>query len=263
MKKLLILFSILGSAFGSHAQKLSNAEIRNIDFSLVKDSLVITYDIANAEKDMMYFVTINVFTADNVKVDARSFSGDVNRIMPGGKNKRAVWHLNRDGIVLDHDIFVEVQAIARKEIKNTEIPSSSGSVSPIKCALFSLALPGLGQFVLKKQISYFGIGLLCYGMAAFSIFDNQAASTNYDKYLIETDYDMREEYYGMAWTHYGRYQIISKCAIGLWAGDVIWTYFQAKRHNKQLNGTTLGPKLLISPGIGYTGQPVLCFKYRF
>ena len=74
------------------------------------ENLIIEYDILNAGPSDFFVVWIEVTSASGSKIRAVSVTGDVGQDIKGGNNKRIVWDLGNDQIIIDEEIFVEVKA---------------------------------------------------------------------------------------------------------------------------------------------------------
>jgi len=71
----------------------TEARIINIDFNLVGEDIVITYDIVNYAPGEKFIITIEVVTESGKKLNTRSLTGDVGSNISGG-SKKQVKNLN-------------------------------------------------------------------------------------------------------------------------------------------------------------------------
>ncbi|GAJ14051.1 unnamed protein product, partial [marine sediment metagenome] len=62
----------------------SKAKIQNVDFKLVNEQLIITYNLVNTKPREKFNISVNIFTVTGKEIDAQAFSGDVSSDISGG-----------------------------------------------------------------------------------------------------------------------------------------------------------------------------------
>ena len=232
-----------------HATGQSSAEIRNIAFSARNDTLVVTYDILNANRKELFDVSMVIKTASGKLIRPRAVSGDAGQQISGGKGKTIYWDLNRDQIFLNENIEVEIEAVAMG------IPEKY--VSKGKAILLSAVVPGLGISKLKKGGAYWLMAVAFYGCAAGSAVFYYLADDNFRKYLASTDIDERNTLHNRVETQNTVSDVLMYTAGAVWIGNMIWTLAQPNK-TKKVKGFSFGGS--IDPVLG---KPVFALKYSF
>jgi len=161
----------------------SKAKIQNVDFELVNDQLVITYNLVNTKPREKFNISVNIFTVAGKEIDAQAFSGDVNSDVSGGFKKKIIWDIQKDIAYLEDEIIVRVLA----ELQNPKIigPTSKGTA-----LLLSTLYPGWGSSKITQKKAHALKGLLAYGCVAGAVLYDYKAYDNYEKY--KNTFDIEE-----------------------------------------------------------------------
>jgi len=227
----------------------STAEIQNISFKAQHDTLVVRYDIENAEKKELFDISLVITTASGKLIRPRSVSGDVGPSVEGGKGKVIYWDANRDQIFLNEGIEVEIEAVA------LGVPEKF--VSRGKAILLSTFVPGLGISKLNKGGPYWIMAVASYGAAVGSVVFYYMAEDNFNKYLASMDIDERNTLHSKVESQNTISDILMYSAGAVWLGNMIWTLVQPNK-TKQEKGLSFGGSF--DPVIG---RPVFALRYRF
>ena len=83
----MIITLLLASATSVFAQ--SKALVKNVNFELVNNELIITYDIAKHKPAEMFKVWMKVYTAQENELKSESASGAIGENVAGGVHKRS------------------------------------------------------------------------------------------------------------------------------------------------------------------------------
>ncbi len=112
MKKMLLLLIFTLPLFSSlvSAQQKSKAEVKNVDFEIKNNKLEIIYDLVNNAENETFDITIEILNPQGDLIEAKSLSGDINQKVTGGFNKKIVWDLMKDRVVLNDSITIKVTA---------------------------------------------------------------------------------------------------------------------------------------------------------
>lgn len=216
-----IIFATISNGF-SQVLKESKAKIDNIDFELVDNNVVITYDLVNASKDERFDITVEIFKATtDVKIDAKTFSGDIYN-QPPGKGKTILWELGQDISYLDDNIYILLDA---RHLNPITIPYSSKK----KAYLQSTAFPGWGTSTITMNKYHLSKGVLAYSLVGLSIKSNIDASSYYDNYKNAEDADLRDEYFEKAEKSYQNSFIYFGGAAAVWLGEYLWIYLSPNK----------------------------------
>lgn len=216
----------------SYGQK--TAVIRNVDFSLVENKLVITYEISNYRANDKFNIKIEIFKASGEKIDAKSLYGDVGEIDKVEGNT-IIWDLEKDNITLDDDIYVIVsgdvlsapdkQQIMEIPEKTTISPGliqkPSKNVSRTACFFESLLFPGWGTSRLTNNNLHFIKGFLGYGALIGSIYMAMGAIDSYNDYKLSANSVERDKYFNEATSRNSLSKIFAGTAAAVWTVDLI------------------------------------------
>lgn len=227
----------------------SKARIENIDFNLVGNNIVITYDIINHDPGEKFDIDIEIFTESGKKLDAKSLSGDVGKDIAGGRGKRVIWNFQNDNADLTEGIYVEVNATSllapEVEKKPARREKSLGGAF-VKSVVF----PGWGNSSISGG-PYWLMGFAGYGCMAGSVMMNQQASQSYDDYLKASDAGKRDNLFSDAESK----DQLSKLLFGV--GAVVWvtdlTILLIKGNNPRTYSYNSNRT---NPLVGYTIDPI-------
>jgi len=226
--KLKVLFSYLIFIFINcsflYSQVIveSKAKIQNVDFELVNEQLIITYDLVNTKPRERYNISVNIFTAAGKKIDAQAFKGDVNSDVSGGKKKKIIWEIQKDIAYIEAKIIVRVLA----ELQNPKIigPTSKGT------ALFlSTLYPGWGSAKITLKKAHVLKGLLAYGCIAGTVIYNYKAYENYKQYKNTFETEESDKFYKDAENQYKLSEVFLYSAITVWSLEYLNILFAKNR----------------------------------
>jgi len=243
----LILVACLSLSYTTFCQ--SSAEIQNISFKAQHDTLVVTYDIENAERKELFDISLVITTASGKLIRPRSVSGDVGPSVEGGKGKVIYWDANRDQIFLNEGIEVEIEAVA------LGVPEKF--VSRGKAVLLSAIVPGLGITKLNKGGPYWIMAVATYGAVAGSVVFYFLAEDNFNKYLASMDIDERNTLHSKVESQNTISDVLMYSAGAVWIGNMIWTLVQPNK-TKQAKGLSFGGSY-----DQVFGRPVFALRYKF
>ncbi len=250
----------------------SGAEIRNVDFYLENNKLIITYDIANSSADESFNIWIKIKTAYGQLIQATSLTGDISSGVKGGSGKRIVWDVIADNVSLDDDILIEVFARAESEepavvekpepeITPAVQKSPTGKkISVGKALLFSAILPGLGNTYVKGKGAAWLWGVLGYGCIVGSVVMNNMAYNNYEDYKTAATSDERDQLYDKASTYDLGSKVLIGAAATIWVVDLVITGIQAGKARKTSHASNIRLNYQIDP---HSQQYMVGLTYKF
>ncbi len=234
------LFSVNG--FGQ-----TEARIINIDFDLVGEDIVITYDVVNYAPGEKFNITIEVITESGKKLNARSLTGDVGSNIAGGSKKQVTWDFKKDNITLSEGIYVEVIA---KSLLVIEKPKPSGKKSLGGAFVKSLVFPGWGNSSISGG-PYWLFGFAGYGCAAGSVILNKQSYQSLEDYKVSHDIDERDQLFSDAESQNQLSTILMAGAAAIWVTDITILLIKGnKPQNLTYKQNSTGPKL------GYSIDPI-------
>ena len=220
------------------------------------DSLIIRYQFKDCQ-NQRFHVWLDVHTVDGKKLYPKTLSGDIGNNVPCGSNKVIYWNMAADSMYMDEVLYVKVMAETSVEVTVTEKGGNG------KYFFASLLFPGSGlNLKMGNNKPYWLMGIVGYGGVATTLYFDQMARTNYNKYDQETDPVKRKDYYN-SYEDYKKYRMISAISTGtVWLTNLIWTMVAKNgeppkvslgRHDLQF-GTTV---------VTQTCVPGFTLKYTF
>lgn len=228
----------------------SNAEIKNVDFTVKNDSLFVTYELDNAKKHDRFLIQLKISTDSGKVIVPYALSGDIGSNISGGKTKQIIWDINKDNVVIDDEIAVEVIASIQ------EIPPKF--VSRGKAGLLSALVPGLGLTKLNNGGIYWVMAIAVYGSAAGSFLYYSLSDQTYAKYLDAQTESERNSFYSTVQGQKTMSNVLMYTAGAIWLGNIIWTLVSPNKTKPGDKGISFGGSYdPISKGV------VFSMKYKF
>ena len=229
---IMLLIPLLGGG-AAFAQK-TKAQIKNVKFELVNDNLIITYDIIKYKPGEKFKVWIDIYTAMENKIEAKSLTGDINDNIAGGNRKKIIWDIKKDDIQLDNDIYIVVSANPQIEEITASSLKSASTTSMGKWLLLSSAYPGWGNYKMQPKKGYWLIGAAAYGLVASSVIFNRTAASRYNDYKGSTDMDKRNDLYSSAVSNKKLSTVFIVTAGVIWVADLTWLVIKNKKKSVSL-----------------------------
>jgi len=239
-----------------HAQVIvdSHAEIKNVDFNLADDQLVITYDLVNARANEKYIVNVSIYTEAGKKVDAKTFTGAAGENITGGYGKRIVWDISKDIAYLDDQIYVELEAIHQN-------PKIIQPIGKGKAILLSTLYPGWGSSKTTLKGYHVMKGTLGYGCIAGFFYYRYLSDQSYTDYRNSSNTSERDDFYDKSLKEDKTSKILLYSAGAIWLLDYV-TILAAPNRSQQKGFKSeivyLGPSF--NPMMNYAG---ISLKYNF
>ncbi len=284
----ILLYSVFFNTTGQLTAKISQPQL-----ALINDSLIIKYNILDATPKDKFNIWLEITDDTGVKINAFTFTGDIGDSVKGGLNKEIIWDLSADNIILNNNINVEIIAkkivvpeIGSEEVHLSEIPSDLSKKENIeekkeirkvieepivtapkvkvgKHLLQSAILPGWGLTKLSKGKPYWLIGVAGAGCIASSIYFNNQAYLNYNKYLDSYDEEKIDTYFNNAKTQDNISKAFALTAVAIWVTDLAIVNIKATSMNKSYRRNRLND-ISISSGINLNTEiPMLSLHFNF
>jgi len=240
--------------FTGQQLKAQKVKIETTNLEILNNKLLIDYQFVKSKSTHHYSVWVEITKSTGEKINANALSGDIGDNITGGENKQIVWDYNKDGIILNDEINVEVFA------NITVLGPGMG-----KAMLLSAVLPGLGLTAIDKGKPYWLMGVAAYGLLGGSIYLNNQAVQQYNDYLNESeDAMLSQDLLSRAQGSDQLSKTLGYSALGVWLGSMVWTVLRAKSDSKATMGFNKKQKLLFYGGIDpYTKTKGFTLKYRF
>jgi len=225
----------------------TEARIINIDFNLVGEDIVITYDIVNYAPGEKFIITIEVVTESGKKLNTRSLTGDVGSNISGGSKKQVTWDFKNDNIKLTEGIYVEVIAKSLLVIEKPEPPKKKSLGGAF---VKSLVFPGWGNTSISGG-PYWLFGFAGYGCAAGSVLFNMQSYQSLEDYKVSLNIDERDQLFSDAESQNQLSTILMAGAAAIWVTDITILLIKGnKPQNLTYKQNSTVPKL------GYTIDPI-------
>lgn len=268
-KIILILINLLICPFYLFSQ--AQIIISKPRLTITESKLTIEYDILNSQPTDTLKVWIEVTDIEGNIINATSLSGDFGDRIIGGMNRKIIWDLKQDNIIISKEIYVDVMAEIKKipeALKEstsveTALTSKAKPISKGNMVVSSLILPGWGQSKVKVKKPFWLIGVAAYGCIAGSITFNRLGVSNYKDYLTSTDYNEIEAIYDKAVKQDKISEYLAYSAIGLWTTNLIWVLITPRSPNQQIVFHKLKNFKIKSGYDPYSNTTLLTLSYQF
>jgi len=179
-------------------------ELKQVDFQYTGDNVVVSFDIANFSPNDRFYVIVEAYSTDKGKLNAKTFSGDLNNIT-GGADKKIVWNFKNDNVELDEKVYFKLHA---KVVNQPNL-----GVALVKSAVF----PGLGRYNYTKGKPHWMLGALAYGAIGGALYMNSMAAESRQNYENATTIEDADEFFSTM----EKQNNLSYALAG--AGALIWT----------------------------------------
>lgn len=173
--------------------------------------LQIDYDIISKNKSDQFFVWVEIVRQNGEPISAKSLTGDIGEKVSSGTGKKIFWIPEKDSVLIDELITVEVKAEMYSKAFN------KGTAM-----LMSAALPGLGQTKISNGKPYWLVGVAAYGAIAGGLIVYNQAQSTYDSYKTEDNITEREDLYNNAQKKMDLSQALIISGAAVWAANIIW-----------------------------------------
>jgi len=230
----------------------SKAEIKSVDFIMLNNEMIISYDIIKSKPEDLFRVSIQIKSKSGKVFNPISISGDFGDNIQGGTGKKVYWKVFNDNVSIDDEIYVEVTATLLNDPRLVIKKQKTGLY-----ILKSVIFPGWGNYSINRKGANWLMGAAAYGSVAGAIVLNLLNSSHYNTYLNEYDISKRNQLYKAIHNQ----QIVTISLISaagtIWLTDFICTWIQGSKFNKK-DKVTLG--LFYDPSVK---MPSFVFKYNF
>jgi len=269
---------ILSGIVGSFAQ--TTPEVKNVDFTVVNDTMFIFYDIANIKEQERFTISVCIKTINGKVIEPKALTGDIGKNIKGGKDKKIVWAITKDNVSIDEEGYVEITAkfvFEQLPVTNNpvidKVPVASNPVIdkvPVankarigtgKAILLSTLLPGLGNTKLSGGKPYWLLGVASYSCLAGGYVMSLSSSTALKDYNVAVTEPERDKSFSKSKSAGQTATYLFFGAGALWVGDLIITAVQGGKSSK---ATSMNKHITI--GYNYDTamkQPLMIIKYKF
>lgn len=254
---LMMIFSLFNNRVYAQKRKNdeTNARVQKIRFKIAQGRLTITYDIVAYKSSEVFYPTVTVYSGRREMFEPVSVSGDIDRSVKGGNNKRIIWNFLEDDVKQSElkDLKVEID-LERYYTKSFLLT---------RHLLLSAVYPGLGDYKIKdKKGSYWIYGAVAYGSVAAALLYNNKASTAYDEYINAMSISESNTKYSNAKKYKTMSYIFAGTAIAIWTVDIVSGIIRINKKAGSYASVNKG----FSMGYAYdylSDNPMVSLKYGF
>lgn len=265
---LLLTVSLAGNAQG----RVSNVRMRAID----QQSIEVFYDLRNSIPTDSVYVRLQRRDGKLVAPDLKSVSGDLGTNRVDGRDRRIVWNLRRNGLLIREEVRAVVllkqggllNQTPAEELAPT-LPDSATSTpeKPYRgpaWTLLSLLAPGVGNIFVQTPKPRVGlrplVAVAAYGLLIYGAGQQGEADQAYTDYASAGNEPAAEPFYQKANAAHQRYYVATRAAAAIWVTDLTLTFIRGLR-NQRDEKRRVQP---LSYHLNYQANtPVAVFRYTF
>jgi len=262
MRNFIIILILFSLPLYSYAQKKEKkqAGVQNEKMKMSSGKIIFNYDIVDYKNVEMFYPSITIYDEEGQAIFPENISGDIDRTIKGGSNKRVTWYYSKDG-------FTEEEAKAVSYEIEIETVLQKGFMIR-RHILLSAIYPGWGDYKIRdkrgdQKYAYFLYGLAAYGSVGAAIMYNSKASNSYDEYLLsetiaqgQNNYDNAKKYRTMSYVFAG-------AAIAIWTIDITTGIIRINKKTASY-ATNTGSNIIIGYDYNpYVNQPMVSLKIKF
>ncbi len=280
---LLVLF-LTGWCQWGHAQgRISNVRLRSLD----QQSVEIRYDLRNSRPTDSLYVRLQRRNGKFISPNATSLSGDLGTNQADGRDRRVVWNLRQNNLLLREEVRAVVllkptlpgnsgpaKTPPTHAPTDTPIatpappePVAAGQEKPYRgpaWALLSVLAPGVGNIFVQTPRPRLGLRPLvtvaAYGLLIYGAGQQGEADQAYQAYETAGNEAAAEPFYQKANAAHQRYYVASRAAAAIWITDVTLTLIRGFR-NQRADRQEAKP---VSFHLNYQANtPVAVVRYSF
>ena len=229
--------------------------LQNEKMRITSGRIIFSFDIINYKDVDLFYPSIDIFDEDGQPVYPENLSGDLDKAIKGGSNKRITWFYAKDGFT-----DAEAEKITFK-IEVEKLLTKSFMIK--RHLLLSTAFPGWGDYKIRDQKYAFWLyGLAGYCTAAASILYNNKAYNAYEDYKVSETIAESDRNFSNAKKYRTMSYIFAGTAIAIWTVDLTAGILKI---NKKTASYAMGNKPHFSVAYAYDAtfnQPVLTLRLK-
>ncbi len=206
-----------------------------------QQSIEVFYDLRNSVPTDSVYVRLQRRNGKLITPDLRSVSGDLGTNRIDGRDRRIVWNLRRNGLLLREEVRAVVLLKYGGSLSSTaqgateqapSVPDSAATVpeKPYRgpaWALLSLLAPGVGNIFVQTPKPRVGLRPLvtvaAYGLLIYGAGQQGESAQAYNDYKSAGNEPAGEPFYQKANAAHQRYYIATRAAAAIWAADLTLT----------------------------------------
>jgi len=266
MRLKIVAFTLFVISSGSLTGQTS-AQITDVDFYLVNNSIVVNYSITGAFVNELYEIDLHFVTETGQTIIPVSVRGDTGPNISGGSNKTIYWDIDNDRLEIS-GVLKALVTIVSSRVINSEPYTGSPQIRGEKplggpgYAFLSFVVPTLGGYFVEKNKARAIITTateLTLGIHLSNLSgkikqyetDLDNASSQTERNEINDKLTTAEDNYYMSIVTFGL----------IWVADIIWVAIKGSQNLKQ--GKTKRGQNYYGEGLNlnYNGDQ-LCVGYK-
>ncbi|MBV6640846.1 MAG: hypothetical protein KI791_09010 [Cyclobacteriaceae bacterium] len=220
------------------------------------NTIEIVYDLSGSNQAF----SINLYYSNDggktFKGPVERVSGDVGvQILPG-EAKKIYWnYFYEDEEFTGENLVFNIRATRMDFLGTTKV------MGP-KAALYSVLVPGLGDYKVRNGKSYWLVTAGTWGLMGSGLIARSGARKDYDNYLNATDVTTANQSFQSAQNKFKTFKTLNTIAIAIWAADVVGVFIKGNKNEKAgLTGKySLDLNMAVLPG---SNIPVAGLKVNF
>lgn len=219
MKRACQLFLVFMACYSVNAQE--NIKISTPEVSITNNILTVKYDLTGCGTGDYINIRLVVLSAGGDTIRPGYVSGDIGSRVNCGFGKRIEWNIERDKILVDEDIEIQVVGtpVIPEKPAYVQLPPS---VSRGNILISSALVPGLGQKKASGKGGALVLSGLVYGAGGASLASYLMYKNTYNDYQAASGIE-RDELYTKSENLFNLSQYMLYGTAGIWAVNMIWS----------------------------------------
>ena len=237
--------------------------ISSPELSFANNQLEIKYNILNATPQHVFKIWVDITDQNGKALPAISLSGDIGSEVIGGSAKSIQWDLRQDEVILNEQVFVQLNMelvsepvptkslepqIEMEKGKKAETVEVAKQYSMGTSIFQTLMYPGFGLKQQNKSGAHLLKGVTGYGCLIASLSLNASAESNYNSYLNSFNIEESNIFYDKAIKQDKLADFLLVSGIAIWVADIVWVVLSTQSDNQQTAAKTIDLKT------GYTAS---------
>jgi hypothetical protein len=217
IKKISILLGVVFAyATMLCAQYSGEVRVNDVNVRYVQNKVFVSYKILNGKETDRYLVWLEFYDAKNKKIEAKSLHGDF-EMVTGNGDKAVSWDPFADGIILNENIHVQVNA---KLVPQPNVGKAFG---------LSTLYPGTGHYQFKSDRPYWIRGTIAFGLMGGALGTFAMSNSYMDKYRATDLPSAEDQNYQSALQYRQASLIMAGVGLGIWLFDYAGLIHKTKK----------------------------------
>lgn len=214
------------------AQEISNVRA---DANAITRQIIISYDLKPTQSRFDRF-KVEIYLSENGGESFSEFplewvNGNAGSNLEPGKNKRVQWRYYQEDPNFDgKNVVFRVQAERDEFAHFDRISSLKGPEG----ALYSLLMPGLGDYKVRSGRNFWMITAVTYGILGTGIYLYVDSRNTFDQYRDASSIDQASSLLDRARDQNRAGKVLMGTGAAFWFTDVVLTFIKGQKNKKEL-----------------------------